>query len=511
MSRAKNNFSPILDQFGNPFKQQATLYEGSLPRWVWNPRTIVNYTYHDVDFSKNVTDYDWRMLLDKGRQIYANIGGIKNAINEIADLSVGDGWAAKFNGEDSEWGRLIETWINDQWAPIADIRGNPWTLQKCLRLASISVDRDGDALCVLTETPGSTYPRISWIPAHRIGTRAETVMPSGPYKGYSCSNGVISNDLGGVIAYNIMGNDSNGKDDYQISIFDSQLVYAAEYLDQGRGLTSLASAIRDFDEWNQIREFQVRQVKAATDQALQMTVPAEYIPDEAGEYGDSPDSRNTLPISGSRGLQVEQLNGGTVQVWRPDAGAKLEVLTSHNPTAEQQEFMVKTLLRNGFLSLRWPIELCYDLDSKGATTKLIVAKAQRRIEQNQMQVLYPIWKRIISYAVAKAIKYKIVPKPKISNDWYKFEPMFPRSFSLDNYKDVKSDIEAYNRGWLTGTQIAANYGYDLESNLRQKSKELKLAQEIAKKDGTDPNVLLQTATQTINQQPGSEPALQEAA
>ena len=117
-------------------------------------------------------------------------------------------------------------------------------------------------------------------------------------------------------------------------------------------------------------------------------------------------------------------------------------------------------------------------NSRGATTKLVVAKAQRRIEDLQNHVIYPIWKRIINYAVAKAIKSGILPK---SDTWWMWEPTLPRQFVLDNYKDVKGDLDMYSKCLTTGTKLAASYGYDYFTNIEQKAKELAYADEIAKK------------------------------
>ena len=129
------------------------------------------------------------------------------------------------------------------------------------------------------------------------------------------------------------------------------------------------------------------------------------------------------------------------------------------------------------------MELAFDLNSRGATTKLVVAMAQRRIEVLQAQVIYPIWKRIITYAVAKAVKAGALPQPP--SDWYMLEPTYPRSFTLDNFRDVKADIDLYSKSWVTGTQVAESYGWDYKKNLRQKAEELAYAEELAQEFGLD--------------------------
>jgi hypothetical protein len=220
-----------------------------------------------------------------------------------------------------------------------------------------------------------------------------------------------------------------------------------------------------------------------------MFVPEQFHADLQNEYSDSPYTTTVTP-TGSRALSVETLQGGDTMIFRPDSGAKLEVLNSNRPSTNTAQFLLDHVLRHAFLSLRWPIELAFDLNSRGATTKLVVAKAQRRIESRQTYTIYPVWKRIISYAIAKFIKNGNLPP---NEQWYMFEPTYPRQFVLDNFKDVKSDLELYNKSFTTGTKIAAAYGYDYYQNLEEKAKELSKADEIAKKYGLNRNeIIMQT-------------------
>lgn len=479
---------PLVNQYGEVVQsikpQASTMYDASLPSNQPRTRTVYIQDYYNTDYKNNVTDGDWNVMLSRARELYANVGSVRNAVCEITDMAVGDGWYAKYTGPDKDWGITATAWLSN-WMNVADVRGQPWDFHRDLKLACISTLRDGDALCILTTDTSGKFPRIQWTPAHRIGSWGKQVMDQGMFNGYDVCNGIIYNDLGSVIGYNIMGNDRQGKEDTQVSVYDSQLVFDPEYIDQSRGLTALASGIHDWMEYKTIKNFELTGIKHASNFAVQYYVPAEQVDDVAGEYADSPYRTTTTP-TGSRELSIETLQGGETNVWRADSGAKLEVLNSNRPSSNTAQFLLDHCLRNSFLSLRWPVEMCFDLNSRGATTKLVVAKAQRRIEDLQAHVIYPIWKRIINYAIAKAIKSGYLPK---NDTWWMFEPTFPRSFVLDNYKDIKTDIEMYNRGWTTGTQIAASYGFNLENNLNVKADELKLRDEIAKKKGVNPNEL----------------------
>ncbi len=484
----------LVDWTGNPIKKQSSVYQGSLPAQTWNAPRIIQSQNHNQDFNKNVSTYEWNTILSRAREIYANLGGVKNAICEIGDLATGDAWGGKYTGEDEEWGKIASEYLNN-WFEICDVRGQPYSFNRMLRLATISVERDGDCLCVLSTTPDGTGARLQWIPAHSIGSRQNGLIKEGAYKGNNSFNGIIFNKAGIPVAYNIRGEKEDGSQDSRISVRDAHLLFDPEYVEQGRGLSSLAAAVVDWDMYKQIRYFEMMGIKAASNFAYKLTLPPEEIEDETGSGNYPSWPGGPAQVTGSRNAWVEELQGGEVPVFSTENQGKIEVLESNRPSNNTQAFLLDHVLRHAFLSLRWPLELSYDLNSRGATTKLAAVKAQRRIEGTQARVLYPLWKRVAGYAISKAINSGYIPMPKDQKDWKRFEPDYPRSFTLDQYKDTKSDIESYNRGWITGTQVAASCGYDLHANLVQKDKEISDAKAIAAKSGNDWKDILSLNTQ----------------
>lgn len=488
--------SRLLDSIGNRVKPYSySLYDGAYPTQN-KPRVIYNLNSNTDTYSNNVTDWEWSILLSRARGVYANLGSVKSAINEMADYSIGDGWLPKFKGEDLGWGKEVEDWL-EEWFKLSDVRGQPWSLPKCLKLAVVSTIRDGDCLMVLTNSTDGTYPKIQWIPADRIGSRGKKILDSGQFQGYSVANGVIYNSYGAIVGYNIIVEYSDSKKDIQISVVDSQMVLDPEYIDQYRGLTGLASAICDWDDYKTIKSFEIKGIKAASNYALQMYVPKEHLDDYAGENTNdkAPWEQTKIPedlTKTPRNTIVETLQGGEIPIWTADSGAKLEVLESNRPSANTSDFLRNHVLRHAFLSIRWPIEMAYAMDGNNSLNKLTIAKAQRRIDGIQSTIVYPVWKRIIVYAVSKAIKSGYL---KPNKDFYKWEPVYPREFVIDNYKDVKSDIDQYNKGWITGEQICAQNGTNLEMNYRTKAKELQLRDIISKEFNVNPNELVQMTLQ----------------
>jgi len=359
-----------------------------------------------------------------------------------------------------------------------------------LKQTVVDVLRDGDNLIVLTTTSDGSYPKLQVIPAHRIGNRGvDGDINEGPYKGFSNHNGIIHDQFGLVVGFQVLGKDKES--DRIINARDASISFERDYSDQLRGLSPLASALNIWDELRSIQKFELMGIKHASNFAVQMFVPPEEIDETSGIGAEFTDE---VEVTGNQDkekkMYVETLQGGEAHVWHPASGARLEVLDTKGgrPGPNTSEFLQNFCIRQACLSLRWPIELTYDMNSKGATTKLVISKAQRRIEDIQSRIIYPLWKRIINYVIRKGIKSGFIPDSK---DWYKWEPTYPRTLVFDSARETAADIELYKLGVITGNQLAGALGYDYEENLKGKAAELEFAKEISAEKGINSGQLIQ--------------------
>jgi hypothetical protein len=467
---------------GNSTKPQASqMYDASYPYTTPRVRTIINYNNYNVDFDENVSSADHAVIMSRARDIYSNLGCVYNAINEQVEFSIGDGWQAEFTGEDTAFAATASVWLNNY---------HTWYLNRELKIATKSVLRDGDILAVYTADDSGT-PRVLWVPAHRIGSRDNGTIEEGEYAGHVICNGVIKTKKGKTVAYNILGDADDGSEDQQVSAENSRLVFEQSYPDQTRGISAIAAGIPDLDAYKQIKEFELLAIKHDAHWVAQLVVPPEEIDDVAGEYSDSPYATRQT-VSGSRQVTREVMQGGEIALWRTDRGGKLEMLSGNRPGPNTAAFLLDHCLKNAFQAMRYPVEIAYDLNSKGAGTKAAFAKAQRRIDEIQSAIIFPVWQDIIQYIVASAIAKGILP---YSKDWYKWRPTYPRDAVLDAHRDIKVDIEMYNRGWTTGTQIASSHGLNWKENIEEKAKELQYVKEIAAKYGINKGELLMLTQQ----------------
>lgn len=474
MKRAKRNKKNLV-------KQASGMYNSSRP--FKRLQTYVAYTQYNQDHDINATEADVSLIRSRSRDLYANTPAIRNAIAEIADFSVGDACLFKSTSPDKEYKKQVEDFINKNWMVV-----NKW--HQTLRLAIKAVLRDGDTLLVLTKSASGTYPMVQLIPAHKISNGSngyENTVLDGPYKGYKICKGVITNANGQAIAYNLV---NPNQPDTQISVVNCMLVAEMDNINQERGEPALKDAISYWEDINTVNSFELQGIKTAASKALIINAPTNQV-DALANYDDQNPLVSTTDTANENGKVVQvkssELRGGEVIVFdNSQGGGEMKQIDTTRPTQNVQEF-VNNLVRHSMLCLRWPMEFSVNLDMGGATAKTTIQKIQRRIAEIQQMIILPIFNRVMPYVIAVAAKNGFIPQ---HNDWLMFEMSYPKSFSYEQLKDTKSDLEMYNKGILTATQICAAEGYDYAENLREKADELALAQQLAKERGINVNDLL---------------------
>lgn len=423
-------------------------------------------------------------MLSVGRYLYANIGAVSGAINEIGTYAVGEGWQPQYLGRNKAWGDRAEGWLFD-WFKICDVRGNPYDFTTDLFLTSVSIDRCGDNFLLLTETEDG-YPMVQFIPAHRIGTRSggSNTVEKGEYKGLEICNGIVFNGYQRPVAVHVLGDDDRGIEDRYISARDGQLNFAPFWYDQGRGITSLSNAIRDWQDYRDIRDFEKLGIKTASETAvIENNERGSANPDQAKSHFETPDP--------STGIVIENLEGGAIRYFRSNSGSGLSVLKSERPSVETQGFIQDQIMRGAFAGLGWPIELSWNPEKLGgANIRMIVEKAERAVKRRQ-KYLCLVWRRVTYYAIAKAMKIGALPHDP---DWFLWDAQLPKSLTVDAGHQSKADIEEYRIGFKTLSEVYGKRGIDWQTALRQRIKEEKFLREECAAQGVKPEDIQIKAT-----------------
>lgn len=422
---------------------------------------VAQDTRHAVD------GYTHDRMLRFGRLLWGNVGFVRGAIAEIATYSIGQQFQPQFSGKDVEWGAQAELQLQS-WLQICDVRGQPFNWVKDLWLAVVHALRDGDVLMVLSETE-SGYPQIQFIPAHRVSSRGQTTVESGPYRGLPCWNGVIYNRQARAVAYQVTGDEE--KDDRFISARNAMLIYNPEWVDQGRGITALASVINDHVDIDDITAFEKFAAKLFASQTLIEHHEGDPIGDDAERFTDE------------QGYNNEQLwedfEGGMVRKYRAGSGAKIEAFMQTRPTPNLMNFR-RELMRGTYAALQWPIEFSYDASTlTSGAIRMIIGKAIRTIELYQGMVL-PAATRAVQYAVARFMRLKLLP---FNEEWYRWGIQLPRKPTVDFGREAQQAREDFKMGLRTAQEIYGEQGLDWREQFDQRVAEAEYLKNAANRAG----------------------------
>lgn len=415
--------------------------------------------------SEEVSLSDWQTLVSDSRKLFCNLGPVKGALVDKAVYSIGRAWDAKSLAADRVWAKKAEYWVNKIWYPTSDVRGGMYDFKTDLCLASITIDRDGEVYPLLTETPNG-WPQVQWIPAHMIGMdEGEEMVSEGPYTGLMIKQGVICNDRGAAVAFRVLKPDG-GHTDYTAR--DMMQLYDPDWFDQVRGFPAFTHALLDLKD---VRTVQGNEKMASAIMSSIGLIEENELgapdPNDPGNFLRKVQTAPNGPITSGPTAIVQQFQGITARFFRAGTGSKLTSLKNDRPGTAQDDFMNR-LIRNGCTGAGWPYELTWDSSKLGgANVRLLVARAERTVEDRQ-DLLKPPARRMVGYAVAKAIKNGWL---EANDEWYKWDFGMPARMSVDYGRDGNSDREDYKLGITNLSDILQQEGKNLEDHIAERKAE----------------------------------------
>jgi capsid protein len=432
---------------------------------------------------KNINVGEWRTIVNASQKLYWNFGPAQGALNEKSTYVVGRSWLPRFEGQDKEWGRIATDWLQSQFYGVAYVNGVDF--QTGLYLDSLSVDRDGDVFTLYTETADG-YPQLQQIPWHAVGARdLDDMVKEGPYRGLRMHNGVILNEYGRPVAFRILGR--TPAEDRDISARNIDFLREPVAPDQTRGLPAFTAAIMDLRDLMTVQDYVRQAAKLAASIGLI----------EHNELGvaDMSDPVYQLQKNGptTQGVVGEEIMGGTVRYFRAGSGAKLEQFKSEVPSDATNSLMER-LLRNALHGAGLPYEFFWDASKLGgASVRAMVAKVNRTVADRQ-DLIRPVARRRVGYAVSKAIKLGILPEYRGADLGGSLRWGFttPPIVTVDAGYAGADAREAYKLGMRNLSEILAEGGRTLADHLDERE-----AEELAIRERMQRSGLPETAFRTI--------------
>lgn len=414
------------------------------------------------DFDELFSQTDWRATVSQSRVIFSNFGVPRGAIIQKADGVVGRAWEPEFKGKDAEFGEAAKEWLKS-WMNVSNVAGPLMDFRKSLHLDSIALDRDGDVFVLLTSSKNG-YPQVQHIPAHRVGTRPKSakdgILLVSKFRGKKICNGVIENKNGTPIAYCVLG-DSAETDQY-ISAQDMIHIADTQYHNQARGLPSLSHAILELRKAQTSKEWELMAQMMVSSHAL-----VEYS-ETGGIDLDDPSVSLTGDVTDTDRLAIQSYSGGMVRHFKSNSGSKLESI-NHSRPGDMWETFQDRIIREALAGIPWPVELVWKAENvTGTTIRNIQARARQSIEARQDVLRRPA-KRIISWAVAKAINLGLLPA---SDDWWRWDFTMPPKLSIDPRHDSRAQIEEYKLGAQNMTGLLQEKGKTHSEHIRERCMEI---------------------------------------
>ena len=452
--------SPIIDIYGNPITTR--LLNGAESNSSARPamRTRVESIKEAVPMT------DWKVILSVSRRLFANNGIIQGALSQKAMHAVGCAWNPVFLGADREWGKEATRWLEEEWFPTCNVRGEVYDFRTMIYLSSINIDRDGDEAEILTETQDG-YPQIQTIAADRIGNRGsyDSKVQSGPYKGMNIAMGCITNELGRTVAYRVLA--ENPEDDRDVSARDIVFNFDPLYADQLRGFPIFSHALNDWRDADQSQYWeQLAQLIASSIGII-----------EQNETGSADTSDPSFTLGGVsdqiRETSTETMMGGMVRYFKAGTGSKLESFQSNRPGDVWDSFQDR--IARKALGPVWPYSLCWKPDGMNGTQERSTIENARNLIEDRQELLKPRARRKVGYAISKAIKLGLIP-PYTGADkggFLKWGFTMPAKFSIDHGREDQQWRENYKIGAENlSSYLERSGGMTFEQHQTQRTDEL---------------------------------------
>lgn len=441
-----------------------------------------------ADIDKLIPRNDHRTLVYVSRRLYQNMGPVRGAIDQRAMYSVGRAWRPKFLGKATEWGKLAREWLERFWFPTCDVRGPNHDWQTGLYLDSVHIDRDGDIGCAYVKSEDG-WPQLQRIPAHRIGQRMEDTedaldgtgrLKTGPYKGLRISNGVVLNDLDRPVAYKVLGDDPDGKQDRYISSRDMDFSYDPQWHDQNRGLPVFVHALNDWRDMLQSLDWE-RQAQLI----MSAIGLIEYNEDGMADPTDPSALFGKPGVAPSTGLEVKTMQGGLIRYMKAGSGAKLEAMKMDRPGEVWENFWDRGI-RSAMAGANWPMSMVWKPSGQGTAERADLQRADRAVMDRQ-DLLEPLARRRVGWALSVAINLGELPEYPGDDIGGQFQWGFtkPAKISIDLGRDSRATIDAWKAGFTNQSKVISENGDDPEDAMYERAREIARRKQIAAEVGAE--------------------------
>lgn len=347
-----------------------------------------------------------------------------------------------------------------EWCGKADLTGRQ-RLRGLCRLAIRSMVRDGDMGFVITKRLGDI--KLQAIEADRIGSTTKEAQPSDKMMG-----GVNIDDDGRPVSYRIFKRDIHSQYHFEkeVRADDFIHVFMPTRFDQYRGVSALAPVIADGQDAHELIGFEKQACK------FQSSFSGFRVVKDPNSTGTPVDWDTSVTATTPASLEVQ---AGRIQTvtdtdkidWAPGA---------QRPSGAFMQFH-EVLIRRLAMGLNWPFEFLWNMsDLGGATARLSVKQAERRIADLQNLLVETILERVKNLVIANGIASK---KLRAVKSWRSGQFLFGAWLTADVGYQTASDIQKIQSGLMSKHEFHAQNGGDFDQTQNDIYGELQRQRELS--------------------------------
>jgi len=409
-----------------------------------------------VDFSADYLPSDRLEMIKRLRYGERNCGLVRQIFSDFVTYVVGDGLTHQSNCADAAKAALYEEAFT-QAAKSLDLSGRfSWVEIKRILLRGAL--RDGDAFAVFT-TDQEGQPKIQMVEGHRVGNPVGEAIPAGMI------DGVQFDSVGRIQSFNIL--EGTGKN-RKLPASSVRQICEQDYSSGSRGLPLLQHSWTDIQSEDSILKLEMLAVQNDADFTRVLQKQGGFV---AGQLKDE------LGGSTINGEGLARKLGGKLAVLEP--GETLTSIGSNRPSNNFVSFLeaVQKDIARGTI----PYEFTSNPGAAGgAGLRLIAAKADRIFSRWQTILIERLCTPIYLYTIGTKIANGELPD---SPDWFKVSWTTPKRLTIDAGRDAAADRADVSLGLLSMSEIYAQRGLDLRTEMTKRAADFKFIMQLAEQEG----------------------------